>query len=48
LIPAPDGGDDLIGIRSADERFGIVVGFGKEAFGGGLEINIRRVNSWFH
>jgi hypothetical protein len=39
LIPASDGGDDLVRIGGPDEGPGIVIGLGEEALDGGLEID---------
>jgi len=41
LVPASDGGDDLIGIGGPYEGFGVIVGFPEEAVDGGLEIDDR-------
>jgi len=41
LVPASDGGDDLIGVGGPDEWFGAVIGLGEEAFDGGLEVDVR-------
>ena len=41
MVPAPDGGDDLVGIGGPDERFGIVIGLGEESPYSGLEIDER-------
>jgi hypothetical protein len=41
LVPAPDGGDDFVGIGSPGEGFGVVVGFGEEAVDGGLQLDNR-------
>jgi hypothetical protein len=39
LVPASDGGDDLIGIGGPDEGFGVIVRLSKEAFDRALEID---------
>ena len=41
MVPASDGGDDVIGIGGPDEGFGALIGLGEEAFDGGLEIDDR-------
>ena len=40
-MPAPDGGDDFIGICGPDEGLGVIVGLGEESVDGGLEIDER-------
>ena len=39
LVPAPDGGDDFVGIGGPDEGLGHLVGLVDEAVDGGLEID---------
>jgi hypothetical protein len=39
LVPASDGGDDLIGIGGPDEGFGVIVRLSNEAFDRALEID---------
>ena len=41
MVPASDGSDDVVGIGGPDEGFGAVVGFRKEAFDRGLQIDER-------
>ena len=47
MVPASDGGDDLIGIGGPYEGFGVIVGFPEEAVDGGLEINDRAERTAF-
>jgi len=39
LVPAFDGGDDLVWIGGPGEGFGVFVGFRDEAVDGGLEVD---------
>ena len=41
MVPTSNGRDDAIGISGPDERFCILVGLGKEALDGGLQIGQR-------
>jgi len=41
LVPAPDGGDDFVGIGSPGEGFGVVIGFAEKAVDGGLQFDNR-------
>ena len=41
MVPASDGGDDLVGIGGPHEGLGVIVGLFEEAVDSGLEINDR-------
>src|SRR6516225_6128489 len=47
LGPAPDGGDDPVGVGGPDERLGRIVGLGEEAVDGGLEVDDRLEHAAF-
>jgi hypothetical protein len=44
LVPAFDGGDDLVGIGGPGEGLGLLVVLSKEAVDGGLEVDERMKN----
>ena len=41
MVPAPNGGDDFIGVSGPGEGLRIGVGLGQEAIDGGLEVDDR-------
>src|SRR6516225_340461 len=41
LMPAPDGGDDFVGIGGPGEGFGLLVGFPQKAVNSGLQLDNR-------
>jgi len=40
-MPAPDGGDDFVGIGGPGEGFGLLVGFPQKAVNSGLQLDNR-------
>ena len=47
MVPAPDSGDDLIGIGGPGEGLGVIVGLAQEAVDGGLEFDNRAEHAAF-
>ena len=45
MVPAFDGGDDLVGIGGPGEGLGLLVVLSKEAVDGGLEVDERMKDS---